>query len=526
MRLAQYVGFFFLLTTTTASGLWAQGEQTEAAVNFEKRFIEAKQQALLGNTEKAITLLEAMSTEAPEKEVLFFELGRLHYSREQYPEAIAALKKAYARQPLASYAGLLGELYNATGQYKEGAQLYAERIKQEPDRADCYLQQANFLVKNLEVDAAIKVYDALEKRQGIHPEISRLKHSLYLAKGDNKRAEKELTALLEVFPRVMEFRYLLAGFYESQGNKSAAKATYQDILRLAPYEVKAQLALAETPQGRLNQESQRDLLTIFSQADVSIDLKIGKILPLLQEVAATKDQQKADEGLRLAQELTRVHPDEAKAWTVMGDLFFHSQRYGEAAETYQKTIALDDTVYPVWEQLLQALYLHNQAKDLSNWAEKALDIYPNRPFIYFYAALGAVGQSDFNEAASLMSQANFIFSTANAEATKMSQTYLAIIEALAADKIPPSSEALLAGEPLQVFLLATTQLQAGQAEAALQQLLEHDQASNSNALQLELLGDIYRALDQKSEAQNAYQRARQAGSKNPQLNQKIAQTKS
>lgn len=523
MRLAQYIGLLFLFTL---SGLSAQGQQTEASVNFEKRFIEAKQQALLGNAEKAIALLEAMSEEAPEKEVLFFELGRLHYSREQYPEAIAALKKAYARQPRASYAGLLGELYTATGQYDEGAQLYAERAKLEPDRVEYYLQQANFLVKNQEADAAIKVYDALEKRQGIHPEISRLKHSLYLAKGDNKRAEKELTALQEAFPQVIEFRYLLAGFYESQGNKSAAKATYQDILRLAPHEVKAQLALAETPQGKVGQESKSDLLAIFSQADVSIDLKIGKLLPLLQEVAATQDRQKADEGLLLAQELTRVHPDEAKAWTVVGDLFFHSQRYGEAADAYQKTIALEDTVYPVWEQLLQALYLHNQAQEVSSWAEKALDIYPNRPFIYFYAALGAVGLSDFNEAVSLMSQANFIFSTANAEATKMSQGYLNIIQDLAAAKIPAPSNALLAGEPLQIFLLAANQVQAGQAEAALQQLLEKDQANNGNALQLELLGDIYRALDQKGEAQNAYQRAQQAGSKSPRLNQKIAQTKS
>ncbi len=502
----------------------AQEVVTEAAVNFEKRFIEAKQQALLGNREKAITAFETLAQEAPTKDVLFFELGRLHYSLEQFEAAINSLNKAYTIQPLPVYAHLLGKLYLSTGQYKAGAKLFSEMVNHSPDKPTYYLQQADFLVKAQELEAALKVYNALEKKQGVHPEISRLKHNLYLNKGDFKKAENELIQLVAAFPAVLDFKHLLAGYYEDQGNKNAAKAMYETILQLAPDDVKAQLAISQTA-SRPNSPT-TELLSLFSKAEVPIDLKIGKLLPLVQAVAQTKNTQKADEGLLLAQELCRVHPDEAKAWAITADLYFHSYRYAEAAAAYQKTLALDDTVYPVWEQLLQSLYLQQQIKELRDWAEKALDVFPNQPYLYFYAALGAAGQHDFNEATSLLEQAIFIFSAADAAAAAMASSYNNTITALAAQQLPTLDPQIREDDPLRLYITAATALQKGNSREAITLLIAQDHPKNSHALQLELLGDSYLAAGEKTAAQNAYERARAAASKSRQLNTKIAQTKS
>ena len=194
---------------------------------------------------------------------------------------MGSLEKAYDLQPNPSYAYLLGELYLATGQNKKGAQLYSKLINRQPDEEAYYLQKALFLVRNQEIEDAIKVYNNLEKRIGLNAELSRRKHSLYLGLGDNKKAERELLLLIEKFPQDLDYRHLLAGFYVSLNQQKKAEEVYRTILSIEPADVKAQLALQETNDSsqESNTTSSNELLAIFKRADVDVDLKSWQITP-------------------------------------------------------------------------------------------------------------------------------------------------------------------------------------------------------------------------------------------------------
>ncbi|MEM9836023.1 MAG: tetratricopeptide repeat protein [Bacteroidota bacterium] len=524
MRQAQLL--LILLLSLSSSGLLAQaGSVSAAEVNFEKDFIEAKREALVGKTDKAIAAFKALIDKAPDQDVLYFELGRLYFTQEENNDAVEVLEKAYQLNPSPVYAQFLGELYLTTGQNKEGAKLYADLIQNQPTEADYYLQRALFLVRAQNIDKAIDVYNELEQQIGVNAELSRRKHALYLGQGDKKRAEKELTKLIAAFPNILEYRHLLAGFYTSQQNAAAAKRTYQDILRIEPADVKAQLALqSENPTDRQGNSS--ELMNLFSRADVAVDLKVGKLLPLVQAVATQKDVNIADEGLVLAAELRRVHPDEAKGWAITGDLYYHSSRYAEAATAYEKTLTLDDTVYPVWEQLLHALYLDNQQQALSKQAENALDVFPNRPYVYFYAAMAAAARLDYDEAVGLMQQAVFIFGAAKPSAANMANSYLTALESLTSGELPPPNELINEADAFGTYLRAL-RLMAKQDYTATIKLLESvDHERNTNASQLEILGDAYLADGQKDKAATLFQRAKAAGSMNSKLNAKITQTRS
>ncbi|MEL6275023.1 MAG: tetratricopeptide repeat protein [Bacteroidota bacterium] len=522
-------GLTFILLLFAQLLLVAQpGTLTEVEVTFEKYFIEAKQQALLGNVDKAISLFEALIKKDPENDVLHYELGRLYYTQEENIEAVAALEKAYNLQPNPSYAFLLGELYLATGQNKAGARLYSKLINRQPDEEAYYLQKALFLVRNQEIDEAIKVYNDLEKRIGLNAELSRRKHSLYLGMGDNKKAERELMLLIEKFPRNLEYRHLLAGFYLSLNQPKKAEGVFQDILAIEPADVKAQLALQEaTGTGKTSgPQRSNELLTLFGRADVDVDLKVGKLLPIVQAVANTNNVDAADEGLLLAEELRRVHPDEAKGWAITGDLYFHSGRYSEAATAYQRTLALDDTVYPVWEQLLHALYVNNQLAELRKKAEEALDVFPNRPYISFYYAMGEAGGANFSEAVSLLQQADFIFSAVKPETGAVARTYLSVVEALAEDQSPQATVLPKGEGPLRTYLEALAAFNQSNYTRVIQMLQDVDHDNNTNALHLELLGDAFLAQNQKEQAATAYLRAKEAGSSSNKLTAKISQTRS
>ena len=510
MRNALLLPFLLFL-----SALSAQAEMTEKQVNMQKQFIEAKREALLGKTDDAIGMFEAILDSDPQNDPALFELARLQYAAGNTAPAIEALKRAYAIRPNEVYAAFLAEVYQSAGRYRDGAELYAQLIERNPAEPENYLEQAAFLVRAQDIKGAVRVYEDLEDRIGINAELSRRKHALFVGSGDLKRAERELQELIEAFPREVDYRHLLAGFYRSQDDDKSAREVYQEILRIQPADVRAQLALQDAgrPAATSPAGSDDELMTLLARTDVDLDLKIGKLLPLINRVASTNDRALADRTLALANELRRVHPDDAKAAAIVGDLYYHSGRLSEAADAYRATLDLDDTVYPVWEQLLATLYLDNQTVDLREYGEEALDIFPNRPSIYLYYSLGEGFRGDFAEARNLLQQAQMMLS-ANPEASAALETLSAAFTAMetgdVADKI--DAEKLPGGPnaPVAVYLD-----QMADPDAAT--LLATDHPGNTNALLLELMGDVSSRAGNKDAAADFYRRARAAGSKSPSL---------
>jgi tetratricopeptide (TPR) repeat protein len=510
MRTALLLCLYFSSVCLFAQG----GAPTELDIKQQTSFIEAKREALLGKTEKAIGMFKELIEATPGMDAAHFELGRLQYAAGNTEDAIDHLKKAYNRRPNEVYASFLAELYQASGRHKEGAELYSELIKKSPEEADYYLERAAFLVRAQDIKGAIGAYNQLESRIGVNIELARLKHSLYLGQGDQKRAEKELTALVASQPENLRFHHMLAGYFASQNEKVKAKKAYEEILRRQPADVRAQLALQDVAPTK-SSGNDTELMALLGRADVDIDLKVGKLLPLVNEVAQTQDATKGKRAAILAAELWRVHPDEAKAAALQGDVFFHTGRLAEAADAYKATIELDDTVYPVWEQLLGTLYLDNQTMELRKYAEEALDVFPNRPAVYIHYALGEAFRSNFSEANSLLEQAQLMTSGQPEGKAALEQLSEALSGLEAGDatakidltKLPGGKEGPLA------FLIVN----GGKASS----LIAYDSAGNTNALFLEMLGDAHAKSGDKAAAAKAYARAKAAGSKSANLRGKM-----
>ncbi|MFK8164836.1 MAG: tetratricopeptide repeat protein [Lewinella sp.] len=516
MRFASILLCFLFTISLSAQ----PGPLTETDIKKQTRFIEAKREALLGKTEQAIKLFKALTEDVPEMDAALFELGRLQYAAGETEEAIDQLRKAYAKRPNEVYAAFLAELYQASGRHKEGADLFATLIKVNPEEEAYYLERAAFLVRAQDIKGAIAAYNALEQRIGINLELARHKHALYLGQGDTKRAEKELTALVASEPGSLQYRHMLAGFYTSQNDANKAKKIYQEILAIQPADVRAQLALQEVSPGKPSAGGDAELMTLLGRSDVDIDLKIGKLLPLVNQVAGTRDAGMGQRAMALAAELRRVHPDEAKAAAIQGDLFFHTGQLAKAAEAYKATIELDDTVYPVWEQLLGTLYLDNQITELRKYAEEALDVYPNRPAVYVNYAMGEVLRANFSEATSLLDQARIMVSSQPEAIAALDELANAIAGFAAGDTAGAIEVAKLPGG--NTGPLGFLWNNANNAAA----LLAYDSPANTNALFLEYLGDAQAAAGNKADAAKAYARAKTAGSKSAALGRKLSKVRS
>lgn len=386
----RYLKYGVLLLVFTFSSFLAEAQQrySESDVNLEKVFIEANREKLLENYDKAETLYKEVLKRDRNNHAAAYELARIYDLKTEEDRAIKSIKTAIEIAPENTwYHKFLADVYQKIGRHNEAAEVYAALVELEPHEEHYYFKWAYLLVRANEIDKAVKVYDALEKRIGISEEIARRKHSLYLGSGNSKKAARELERLVDAFPQIVSYRHILADFYEQIGEKDEAKSVYKDILALDANDVKASLALAGNGKNRDELQYIESLKPIFSQSDVDLDLKISRLFPFITKVADTQDKELATAALELTQILEGIHTEEAKVFSAAGDLLYHSNQLEAAYDKYKQTLQLDETVFSVWEN---TLYIQLELKNyeaLAKDSELAMDVFPNKALVYYLNGL-------------------------------------------------------------------------------------------------------------------------------------------
>lgn len=474
----------------TPIGMYGQ-DLSQAEVELQKVYIEGLTNQMIGDTEAAITAFEQVLEQDPRNAAAAFELGRVYQDVEDFQKALLYFEQAVREEPENTwYPRYLADLYQAMGRHLEAAAVFAQLVERHPDERELYFRWSYFLVLGRDIKGAIEVLDQLEARVGVEEDISSRKHSLYLGQGQKKEAEKELTRLVDAYPDKLDYRHLLAAFYQREGADTKAERVYQSILKRDPQDARAQLALSDKGK-QLGQDGAylESLQPIMSRVDVAIDSKIGKLLPFITRVAETGDQALADAVLPLTEELERVHPDDAKPFSASGDLYFHTRRYRQAIDKYEASLAQDQSVYPVWEQLLVAAYFAGDFLTIREQGTMALDFFPNQPTLFYYLALGEEALQELQAAKSLITEALFM-TARNQNLQGQLQALLAQVEAqlgrgeAAADALA-MAETLSGDNPLLQYHRANVLLQQGDAKAALEQAARAAQAVGNDPYILE-----------------------------------------
>ena len=212
------------LWTLVSFSLFAQTDRlTQADVELQQKFIEAKREMILEDYAKAIELFSQVLATDKTNAAAAYELARAHDMMSDSEKAVKYAKHAVENEPDNEwYQMFLGDLYQQENKDAEAAMVYGGLIEQDPDNDYFYFKQAYFLVRSNQPEEAIKVYENLEKRIGINEELTRRKHTLYLGIGNYKKAAKEIEELIEAFPHKIGYRHLLAGFYEQIGDNAKA----------------------------------------------------------------------------------------------------------------------------------------------------------------------------------------------------------------------------------------------------------------------------------------------------------------
>ena len=531
---------FFALPLSMCAQITNQAQAiriSEDEIQLQDKYMAAVVQQQIGKLEGASKLFLDVLDKNPKCDGCAFQLSRLYSNMGDNQKAIDFAKKAVLIDAKNKWYQIqLAESFEKIGKDREATEVYRALLEKNAFEIDfseeMYFRLAHAYVRIGEPAKAIKVFEELEKKSGLNEEITDKKRLTYEVMNDPKKAASELRKLADAFPQVVEYQYQAAEYYLKLGDKTAANAIYEGILKRDPSDSKARMALAtkqapSVSSGNSEVTYLNSLKDLFKKRQINIDEKIKTIMPYVVKIGDGADKPLAIAGLQLAEILEQVHPDEAKAYSLLGDMLYHNGQPNEALVKYQKCLDLNKTVYAVWEQKMYTEDELGLYDELLKTSDMASDLFPNQATAFYYNGVANERKSKFDAAVTSLQQA--ILMSAKKPPLKMDAllelavTYSKSKNYTQSDKTFEEALKLNPKSPIVQIRYANTLVGRDglgeKAQALADEAIKATPSSDPSVL--EAYGDYLFKSGDKANAVQYWQKAKERGAKSAILDKKI-----
>ena len=364
------------------------------------KLIEGIQQKLLGNPQRAVTLFLDAKEIDPRNDAAYYELAKLHARNNELDEARRHAGIAIELdQHNTEYQLLMADLYileddmgKATEIYRQLAEQYPENIKLQRNLVSAYRQQDRY-------DEALGVLRHIESVQGVSEETGMQKLEILIRQGDYHTAIEEAKVLAELYPDQPAFIEVLGDLYLETSQAEEAKATYLEMLERDPGSYMARLLLADYYHEQDNpEEAFEQLKHAFRSPQLELEGK-GRIIFSYMRWGE-EDPEFTDQAIELADIMLEMHPEEAEAWLITGDLLNQAGKQAEARDKYLEGARLDPSSVSVWQQILSLDLQLGDYEAMLVHSDQALEYFFEQPILFLFNGLANMQLEDYEAAAS------------------------------------------------------------------------------------------------------------------------------
>jgi len=367
----------------------------------EEYFIEGNKDYILAKYDKAFDWFQRANKLSPNKPAFLFKLAECFAQQNDVEKAIQYSSKAHELDPSNKYYGLLlGQMFEKNKNYKEAIKIYEKIINQSSGNDELLLNIANIHQLTNDFDAAIKTYNRLEVIFGINEEIVRQKQMLFLKQNKLDEAIKEWRKIIAAFPDDYNLQLDLANLLYVNNKNAEAKHMLEEIRRKSPDSPFASLMLYEIYNKENKTElANNELEKAFLSPQLNIDAKIGVTVSLLRQLPTDSSVKK--QTVKLGDILVKVHPADAKAYAMNGDILAIQEKKQEAFFNYVKSIELDNSHYKIWQQIVFLALELNKNDSVIKYSEKAIEVFPSQPIFYYYGGSAYYTKKEYSRAIDL-----------------------------------------------------------------------------------------------------------------------------
>jgi tetratricopeptide (TPR) repeat protein len=389
------------LNNNTAAG---KPLTNEDSLQVKTLFFDAISSKTIENLPNAESLFNRVLQIDPANDAAMYELANLKKIKNDYDAAQALLEKAAAiNKDNKWYWTALADCYEKRNEMDKLENVFDQLIRLNPDNPDSYLDKANVYYHQARYDDALKLYDQVEQITGPTDDLLADRQKIYLKEGNIELAAKQMQKMIDANPEDVKYYLYLSELYTANNLTDKGLKVLLDAEKVGPTSGLVHLALADIYRDQKKYEASYNELTLaFAIPDVDIDQEVKIILGYLPRFP---DPDAKASALELSRIVSLAHSDDAKAWAVYGDMLLQSNKLKEARNAYQKSIALNNQVYDVQEQLVRIELGENDADAAIKDGENALSFFPNQAWMNYLVGVAWVQKKDYNKAVSFIKNA-------------------------------------------------------------------------------------------------------------------------
>lgn len=348
-----------------------------------------------GRVDEAILEFEKCLKIKKDDDAVYFALSKLELERGNMDKSAEYIQLANQIDPGNTwYIEELAYMYFERDEYPKAAENFAKLVKIEPRNLDWMFGYSEALLKNNQPKEALKVFDQMEGQIGKHPHFYLQRFNILIQMNQVAAAEKELLKGKDAFPHDPGILGSLIDFYFTINQNEKAEKMLEELVIADPMNGRAHLALADIYQRRNDMEKVYKALEMaMASEDVDIDTKMGVLINIQGQHSEIPEQM-----IPILNAFVAMYSDNAKAYSIQGDYLLQMDQSEEALVAYKKANALDNSLFPIWNQILILEYQSEAYDSLYVDSKACLELFPTMGSVYLMLGVSANQLGKYEEA--------------------------------------------------------------------------------------------------------------------------------
>ncbi len=368
-------------------------------LTLQNLLLDAKLQQELGNNVRAMEMYGAILKEHPDYAAAHYEMGQLLGNQLRIDSAIVHSEQAVAGDPDNVWYKLqCATLYRERGDHAKLIAVWESIVAQNPNVLEYYYELANAYMNSGDPKGAVATLNRVEKMVGVNEQLSLTKQKVWLAAGDEAKANKEIETLAATLPHNSSYNAILAESYMKSKNYPKAKEYYDKILAANPDDEYIHISLAQYYRAIKEEEkAYREMKQGFANPKLDCATKVQLLVSFytLEEFYTTRLDYSSD----LLRDAMQQCEDTITYARLYGSVLMQKQQFAEAAKQFKLHITRDSSDYHVWEWLLICeSETEGNDEELLSLARRAKALFPLHNLPYYMLGVHAYTQGDYETA--------------------------------------------------------------------------------------------------------------------------------
>ncbi|MDF3029270.1 MAG: Tetratricopeptide 1 repeat-containing protein [Fluviicola sp.] len=368
---------------------------SQADLMYIQTFHSAMRYKVKGQTNNAIQAFDSCLQIRPTDDAAAFGLSQCYLQLDNKTKAAEYTELASKLDPNNIwYTQELGYMYYNQGKFVESEKCFAKMVAAQPNNVDWLFAHSEILKRLGRQNDAINSLNKMEDQLGVLPDLSIQKFELYLSLKQDEKAIHELQKAREVYPDDLGLIGTLVDYYFSKKEISKAQSMLVELVKNDPTNTKAQLALGDLYYRQMNKpEAYKYFKAAFQGTSIDIDTKMSILLEMYEKQVVIDK-----ELIELADLLIESYPNDAKGYSVKGDLLLRNNQKEEALTAYKNALKFEENKFPIWDQVLMLEYELLKFEDLYKDARACSALFPTISSVQLLYTIACVQLDRFQEA--------------------------------------------------------------------------------------------------------------------------------